>query len=88
MKISRSSARVAGPVSLAPVDEPVVYLIQFQPRLLDQALFLMFLSCSKQTHSSHETYSKHAAIKVGLHYILGNDEYGNLSLPRNLGIRV
>ena len=63
------------PVSLALIDEPVVYLLQFQTRLLDQALFLVFLSCSKQTHSSHETYSKHAAIKVGLNYILGNDKY-------------
>lgn len=34
------------PVSLALVDEPVVDLLQFQPRLLDQALFLVFLSCS------------------------------------------
>lgn len=73
-KIGCSSERVAVPVSLALIDEPVVYLLQFQPRLLDQALFLIFLSCSKQTHSWHETYSKHAAIKVGLNYILGNDK--------------
>ena len=74
-KISCSSERVAVPVSLALIDEPVVHLLQFQPRLLDQALFLIFLSCSKQTHSWRETCSKHAAIKVGLNHILGNDKY-------------